>query len=163
MKNIISIVIASLLFSACSISKGTYSDATKWIPSDFDINKGTVLIETYPGKEKWNESMSTFVEENYPGKFVIADKKDIENKTGKYNDFTKYRFVFKWSTETSWRATSTFSQVDWYGRIYDRSSDKLYPTTRKTNNYGWKGYIPFINSIVKYSEKVNKTGTVASK
>ena len=152
MKKIFVFALLSLSFTSCNISKATYGDADKWVPADFDMNNGTVLIETYLGKDKWNTSMETFVAQHYPGKYLVVDKKDIENKSGKYSDATKYRFVFQWSKKTSLGIKNEM-QIDWYGRIYDRATDKLYPTTRKTNNFGWKGYIPFINSIVKVSAK----------
>ncbi len=99
--------------------------------------------------------MLDYLAQNYPGKYEVMDRKAILNKTGRYADAEKYRFVFLWEkhyTDKTYAGSNfTYHDVDPNGHFYDRSSDKQYPTTKKYNNYGNKSYIPFFNSIIKYT------------
>jgi hypothetical protein len=136
---------------SCSVSNRSFSDGSKWIPADFDINKGVLLVETFPGKERLTQDMEIFLTKNYPGKYVIVTQKEITDKSGKYSDISKYRFAFQWNVGTRYNFSSGFTDYDPYGKFYDRVENKLYTTTKKYNNYGNKSYVPFFNSIIKYS------------
>jgi hypothetical protein len=153
MKNLTVFIIMLIFFSSCSPGNRSFSDGSKWIPSDFDMSNGTLLVEIFPGKEKLSLDMDAFLAKNYPGKYVIVSHKEIADKSDKYTDLSKYRFAFQWNVGTRYNFSSGFTDYDPYGKFYDRSADKLYPTTKKYNNYGNRSYIPFFNSIVKYSTK----------
>jgi hypothetical protein len=145
-----SLVIAAIVFilSACSFSKASFSDASKWIPDDFNPKTNILLIERYPMSAKSNIAMQDFLDKNYAGRYEIVDKKDILNRSGKYPDTKLYQFAFTWKATVSYRrGMSGSADVDPNGSFYDRANDKQYPTTKKTNNYGQKSYIPFFNSI----------------
>lgn len=133
----------------CSVSNNAFSDASAWIPQDFDPKKTTLLIEKYPGSEKINREMEKHLSENYPYKYVIADYETITSKKGKYDDLKKYPFAFVWRGERMQLKRSVYNS-DPDGNFYDRISGKNYPTTSKYNNYGHYSFIPFINSIVKH-------------
>lgn len=147
-------------FSGCSINNHSYSDGNKWIPQDFNPAKNILLVEHYIGKEKWNTALVEFLDKHYRGKYEIVDKADILGNQGKYADRNKYQFAILWAevgsiSHTSFAGgsgTTNFSspQIDDYGHFLDRSSGKEYPTTKRYNNYGWKGYVPFFNTIIKH-------------
>ncbi|RYE43190.1 MAG: hypothetical protein EOP48_23045 [Sphingobacteriales bacterium] len=95
--------------------------------------------------------MENYLEKNYPGKYIVTTIEKIEDKGGEFADTKIYRYAFVWGGTTKLSVPSTRpSDVD--GHFYDREKEILYPSTRKTNNYGSKVYQPFINSIVRHIE-----------
>ena len=153
-------LILVVVITSCSVNNHYYKDGDKWIPQDFNPAKDVLLIEHYPGKEKWSKSMEEFVEKHYKWQYVIVDKKDILGTIGKYADRQKYKFAILWTNESS-TSSSTFSgggttymysgmQLDMAGHFLDRIIGKEYPMTRKINNYGWQGYVPFFNTIIRH-------------
>ncbi len=72
-----------------------------------------------------------------------------------------YKYAVLWGTiggvsHTSFSGggtTTNFSSptIDYSGHFLDRAAGKEYPVTKKYNNYGSLGYIPFFNSVIKYS------------
>lgn len=154
-----------LLFfvTACSVNNKYFSDGKNWIPADFDPAKSMLLVERYPGKEKWNASVQEFLDKKYQGKYEIVSKEDILAINGKYSDTKVYKYAVLWGIVGS-TSNSTFTggpsvdymytnrKVDFYGHFLERATGKEYPVTKKYNNYGWKGYVPFFNSVIKYSK-----------
>lgn len=146
-----------LLLTGC-VAHRSFSDASKWIPADFNIQKDFLLVQTFPVSRKTNEKMTAWLAQNYPGHYEIVDKSTIYGKSVKYTDTRKYRFAFVWGSITETIKGSNpnpngFGNLHYYdynGNFYDRSVGKEYPTTRKYNNYGGKAYIPFFNSIIKH-------------
>jgi hypothetical protein len=92
------IALPLIMISSCNISNRSYSDAAKWVPSDFDPSKSTLLVEHYPGKEKSNKSMKNFIDKKYPGKYEIVNKEDILAINGKYTDTKFYKYAVLWGT-----------------------------------------------------------------
>jgi hypothetical protein len=162
-KNLICFFLLFISFTACSPGNRSFSDGSKWIPADFDIHSETLLIERYPGKDRLTQDMDEYLSKHYPGKYVILSKEEIA-KSGKYADHTIYRFAFQWKVKERYNYSSGFTDYDPDGNFYDRAADKLYPTTKRINNYGQRSYIPFINTIVNYSSKSHGSSpTVTSK
>jgi hypothetical protein len=151
-----------IVISSCNISNRSYSDGAKWVPSDFEPSKSTLLVEHYPGKEKWNTSMKNFLDKKYSGKYEIVNKEDILAINGKYTDTKVYKYAVLWrvigsishSSFSGGGTTTNFSSptIDYSGHFLDRATGKEYPVTKKYNNYGWQGYVPFFNSVIKYSK-----------
>ncbi len=151
MKPTLLIVLIAFIFSGCSVSKASFSDASKWIPDNFNPKNNILLIEPYPISEKSNRAMQDFLNKNYAGRYEIVERKDMLKKTGKYADTKRYQFAFTWKKMVSFRHGTTGSRdIDPNGSFYDRSIDKEYPTTKKTNNYGQMSYVPFFNSITNH-------------
>lgn len=160
-----SLLLLLIVISSCNVSNRSYSDAAKWVPSDFDPSKYVLLVEKYPGKEKWNKAMIQYIDKHYPGKYEIADKENILSTEGKYRD-PKYKYAVMWkelgSLSSSNRTTFTPSvttttyysdpKYDINGYFRDRTSGTNYPPTKKYNNYGWQGFVPFFNSVIKQSK-----------
>lgn len=147
-------LILLVAFTSCNVNKHSYSDGAKWIPTDFNPAKDVLLVEHYPMKEKWNASMAQFLGKRYTWKYEIVDKETILGSKGKYADRQIYQFAVMWINEES-PSHSTFSgggtttsfsgsQYDMGGHFLDRYTVKEYPTTKKYNNYGWKGFVPFL-------------------
>jgi hypothetical protein len=157
MKKLAYFFVLCISFAACSPKNHSFSDGSKWIPSDFDIHNETLLIERYPGKDRLTEDMDAYLTKHYPGKYVIVSKEEIANKSGKYADLSLYRFAFQWKITERYNFSSGFTDYDPDGKFYDRSTDKLYPTTKRINNYGQRSYIPFINTIVNYCSKTHRS------
>jgi hypothetical protein len=153
MKNIAVLLVMFLFLSACSPGNRTFSDGNKWIPADFDMNGGVLLVQILPVKAKITADMDEFLSKKYPGKYVIVTQKEIDDKNGQYADLSKYRFAFQWNVGSRYNYSSSFTDYDVYGKFYDRSLNKLYPTTKKYNNYGQRAYIPFFNTIVQHAGK----------
>ncbi|HET7115698.1 MAG TPA: hypothetical protein VFI29_04375 [Hanamia sp.] len=154
-----------LAISSCNISNRSYSDVAKWVPSGFDQSKYILLVEKYPGKEKWNNAMKEFLDKHYSGKYEITDEKNILSTESKYAD-KKYKYAVMWkvldglsnsnrTTFTPATTTTTYysdPKYDINGYFRDRASGTDYPQTQKYNNYGWQGFVPFFNSVIKYSK-----------
>jgi len=157
-----SLLLLLIALSSCNISNRSYSDAAKWVPSDFEPSKSALLVEHYPGKDKWNTSMKNFLDKKYPGKYEIVNKEDILAINGKYSDTKVYKYAVLWGTigGTSYTSfsgggsTTNFSspKIDYSGHFLDRATGKEYPVTKKYNNYGWQGFVPFFNSVIKHSK-----------
>lgn len=155
-----------IALSSCNISNRSYSDAAKWVPSDFQPSKYVLLVEKYPGREKWNNAMKEYLDKHYSGKYEITDKENILSTDGKYAD-QKYKYAVMWKelgglsssshiTYTPATTTTTYysdPKYDISGYFRDRTTARDYPPTKKYNNYGWQGFVPFFNSIIKYSKK----------
>ncbi len=150
-------------FCACGPGNRSFSDGSKWIPSDFDMHSETLLIEKYPGKDRLTQDMNDYLTKHYPGKYVIVSKEEIANKSNKYADLSVYRFVFQWKFTARYNFSSGFTDYDPDGNFYDRSIDKHYPTTKRINNYGQRSYIPFINTIVNYCSKAHSSSPTAAR
>lgn len=141
---------------ASSASHKTYKDAENWIPPGFNPNSGTLLIETHPLKTKQNDRMIEFLQKNYPYPYEVVDSNAINSKEGKYADTKKYPFAVIWKGKTSWVASPNggtgrdMPEYNMYGNFVDRTTGKVYPTTKKINNYGQIGYVPFFNSITQH-------------
>ena len=157
-----SILFLLVFMSSCSASNKYFSDGKKWIPADYDPAKSVLLVEHYPGKEKWNTSMTNFLDKKFPGKYEIVEKENILAINGKYSDTKVYKYAVLWG-EVGGRSHTSFSgggtttnfsspTIDFSGHFLDRATGKEYPVTKKYNNYGSLGYIPFFNSIIKYSK-----------
>ncbi len=156
-----------IVLGACTPNHKFFKDGANWIPPDFNPSKGVLLIVTYPGKEGWNSDMTDFVEKHYGGKYEVVDEKTIKSDQGKYADKDVYRYAILWrinngksSSTHNYYSPSTITtvsysdpQLDWYGHFFDRQTGKEYSETRKINNYGRKGYIPFFNSIERFAGK----------
>ncbi|HEY9340643.1 MAG TPA: hypothetical protein VIQ23_03615 [Hanamia sp.] len=154
-----------IVISSCNISNRSYSDAAKWVPSDFNPSKYVLLVEKYPGKEKENNAMKEFLDKHYTGKYEITDKESILSPEGKYAD-KKYKYAVMWkvldglsrSNRTTFTPSVTTTiyysdpKYDINGHFRDRATGTDYAETKKYNNYGWKGFIPFFNSVTKYSK-----------
>jgi len=153
MKNFACSILLFISFSACSPGNRSFSDGSKWIPAEFDMNRETLLVEKFPGKDRLTQDMDEFLAKHYPGKYVIVSKEEIADKSGKYGDLTLYRFAFQWKVTSRYNFSNGFTDYDPDGKFYDRSTDKLYPTTKRINNYGNRSYIPFFNTIVNQSSK----------
>lgn len=148
--------------TGCSVNNKYFSDGRQWIPDDFDPGKTTLLVEHYPGREKWNDEMMNYLASKYPGKYEVVSKDQIIAMKGKYSDTKVYKYAVLWgafggtsfNTFTGGTTVNYYqsTKIDFYGHFLDRTSGKEYPITKKYNNYGSKGYIPFINSVVKYTE-----------
>jgi|SRR5450631_3385669 hypothetical protein len=163
MKNFATLLCMFIFVSACSPGNRTFSDAGKWIPADFNMNEGVLLVQIFPWKAKLTTDLDEFLQKKYPGKYVIVSQKEIEDKSGKYADLSKYRFAFQWTVGTRDHYNSNFTDYDVYGNFYDRSQSIKYPTTKKYNNYGQRAYIPFFNSIVKYPGKATVPAVTKNK
>ena len=167
MKNIknLASIFAVLFFITLAIASspknGSYSDAAKWIPKDFNPKNSVLLIEEHILNAKQNEKMIQYLSEKYPYGYEIVDRKTIVTPSGKYADTKKFRFGILWNGAQSTRQRTenggqnngkiyTSFQWDMYGSFIDRKTTTKYPTTNKINNYGQSGYCPVINSIVKY-------------
>jgi hypothetical protein len=155
-KTTLSVFTMALFFMmaiASSASHKTFKDADNWMPQDFNPNKGTLLVETHPVNRKQNDRMLEFLQKNYPYPYEVADSNAINSKEGKYADTKKYPFAVTWKVKKSWQASPIggtgrdMPVYDLYGNFVDRTTGKVYPTTKKINNYGQIGYIPFFNSI----------------
>ena len=154
-----------LILFSCNVNKRFYKDGSEWIPANFDQSKDILLVEIYPANEKWNISMVDFINKHYSGKYQLADKNIIFSDS-KYSRKV-YKYAVLWrihggsanSVHTSFSPNLTINSYssdaseNWTGHFYDRSTGKEYPETRKYNNYGLKGYIPFFNSVAKYSKR----------
>jgi hypothetical protein len=157
-----SFLVLLIIISACSANNKYFSDGKKWIPANFDPAKSVLLVEHYPGKEKWNAQMIDFLDKKYTGKYEVLDKAGILAINGRYSDTKVYKYAVLWGTlggtsHTSFSGggtTTNFSSptVDYSGHFLDRAAGKEYPVTKKYNNYGSQGYIPFFNSVIKYSK-----------
>ena len=156
-----------LIITSCSAGHHSYSDAANWVPVDFDPAKNVLVVETYPIKEKWNNSMRELLYKHFAGKYEIADEQSILSPTGKYSDTKKYRYAVLWrvihggtssthqsfSPGTIMNTTYHDATLDINGYFRDRANGKNYPETKKYNNYGWQGFVPFFNSVIKESKK----------
>lgn len=157
-----SILFLLIFLTACSANNKYFSDGKKWIPADYDPAKSTLLVAHYPGKEKWNTSMINYLDKNFPGKYEIVNKEDILAINGKYSNTKVYRYAVLWkeidgTSYTSFSGggrTTNFEspRIDYSGHFLDRAMGKEYPVTKKYNNYGSQEYIPFFNSIIKYTK-----------
>ena len=159
------ILLLLILFTSCNISKHSYSDGAKWIPAEFNPSKYVLLVEKYPRKEKWNDAMKEFLDKHYSGQYEILDEKTILANDSKYSD-EKYKYAVMWKEiggiSSSNRTTFTpgGSMTNYYsgprldinGYFRDRTNGKDYPETKKYNNYGWQGFVPFFNTIIKQSK-----------
>jgi hypothetical protein len=148
MRRINYLLLVFLIIPAFTSAQHTFSDADKWIPTDFNPTKYTLLIETYPINAKAENKMEDYLSKTYPWPYEIVTGDIIKNNSEKYADTSKYRFAFMWRTDNS-RYGGPYD-VDPNGNFYDRTTKKDYPTTRKINNYGQKSYMPFFNSIIKH-------------
>lgn len=151
-----------VIMTGCSANNKFFSDGEKWIPADFDPAESVLLVEHFPGKEKWNTDMIHYLDEIYPGKYIVVSKEDIVAIQGKYKDKKKYRYAVLWGTINSRSNSSRQSgnvlyyysdpKIDFSGHFLERETGREYPVTSKYNNYGSKGYIPFFNSVIKYTK-----------
>lgn len=155
--SILTLAVFFIMGIASSPAHKVFSDADNWIPSDFKPDHGTLLIETHPVNSKQNDRMLDFLQKNYPYPYEVVNKDAIESKTGKYADTKKYPFAVMWNDKGSINTTlntstgtySNMPQYDLFGNFVDRNTGKTYPATKKINNYGQVGYVPFFNSITK--------------
>ena len=161
MKKFISLLISAFitLITSCNPSKMTFGNADKWIPSDFNPSKTTLLIEKFTVSKKAQQQIEDYMSENYPYKYEFAQQSEIENKSGKYSDLKKYKFAIIYSSHnTHWtkqEGASTTGGLTVTGFDYnfvDREIDKIYPPTKKSNSYAIMTFKPMINTIVKKFE-----------
>ena len=152
------ILIGALVFflSSCGFKSATYSDADKWIPNDFNPNKSVLLVKTHPASNKENSRMLEWMQKNYPYPYEVVDTSSIKSTTGRYADRKKYQFAVNWNirnkTTTSMGSNGMVSsglESHMYGNFVDRSNGRVYPTTGKSNSYGYWRYKPFFQSITK--------------
>lgn len=141
------------------VKKASYKDAADWVPKDYNPEKTTLLVEKHLLKKKQNEKMIKFLKDNYPYPFEVVDRQTIMSKKGQYANTDKYKFAVLWegysSTSTSY-SNGKFSESrkwDMFGYFQNRATGEEFPKTKRYNNYGQKGYIPFFNSVKKVCKK----------
>ena len=139
------ILILSLALSSCVFGKLTFSDGKYWIPRDFHPIDNILLIEQYPDKDI-NGEMLKYLMKNYRGKYEIVSPNMVLNKTGKYADTELFKFAFLWEKKDGLTKP--------IGHFYDRSLNKVYPSTTKNNRYQIKNaYKSYINTIDLFYRK----------
>lgn len=155
--SILSLVLFFIMAMASSADHKVFADGDKLIPPDYNPDKGTLLIQAHPLNSKQNDRMIEFLQKNYPHPYEIVGKEEIEKKNGKYADTKKYPFAVVWRESETINTSQNFNgttshlpQYDLYGHFVDQFTGKAYPETRKINNYGQIGYVPFFNSIAKH-------------
>lgn len=155
--SIFTMVLFFIMGVASTASHQTFSDVDKFIPPDFNPDKGILLIQIHPVNSKQNDRMLEFLQKNYLHPYEVVAKSEIDNKSGKYADTKKYPFAVLWRdsesihySQNSNGTSSNMPEYDLYGHFVDRSTGNAYPETKKINNYGQVGYVPFFNSIIKH-------------
>jgi hypothetical protein len=155
-KNSLLILVLIALLTSCNLSKMTFGNADKWVPSNFEPSKCTLLIQTFDISDKTQKKIEAYMLEKYPYKFEFASIKEIMNKTGKYSDLKKYKFAIIYESHfSSWQQAGKAggvqsSSVDY--NFVDRETEKFYPPTKKANSYAIMTFKPMINTIVKRFE-----------
>jgi hypothetical protein len=152
--SILSLTVFFIIAAASSHKNATFKDADNWIPKDFNPNNTVLLIQTHPVNEKQNERMIEWLEKNYPYRYEIADKSAIQNTTGKYSDTKTYPFAVLWNLKSAQRShvgangqPSFSTEWDLYGNFIDRSTNKVYPSTRKIM---YMGKLPISNFSIRF-------------
>jgi hypothetical protein len=154
--SIIALCIFFALGIACSPKNMSYSDFDKWIPNDFDPNNCILLIQKHPLNDKQNKRMEAFLEKNYPYRYEVVDAGLIYGGLGKYIDRSLYKYSISWKFESNYSAASKQMNYDLYGYFIDLNTKKKSNTTKRINNFGQVGYVPFMNSIIKKFKVKNK-------
>src|SRR5437764_10150935 len=95
-----SFLFSLLIFFSCSVSNSSFKDASSWIPTDFNPNKGILLVQVFPTNAKNNKEMEEFLASNYKWRYEVVDKETAYGKTGKYADTQKYPFAFVWGSQS---------------------------------------------------------------
>src|SRR6478736_8899411 len=88
-----------ILVTSCSMSHKTYSDWDKWIPKDFDPQTTTLLVMEHPYNKKQNRHMVEYLQKYYPYPYEVVTEAQLLSTTGKYADYSKYRFGIRWRKE----------------------------------------------------------------
>jgi hypothetical protein len=152
--SIITLVIFFMLAIASSPKNMSYSDSDKWIPNNFDPNSSILLIQKHPLNDKQNKKMEAFLEKNYPYRYEVVNEGFIYGGLGKYIDRSLYKYAISWKFESNYSAASKQMNYDLYGYFIDLNTKQKSNTTKRINNFGQLGYVPFINSIIKkFKEK----------
>jgi hypothetical protein len=153
--SILSLTFFFIIAVASSHKNAAFKDVDNWIPQDFNPTNNVLLIETHPVNNKQNERMIEWLEKNYPYRYEVVNKGVIENKISeKYSDTKTYPFGVEWELlghrVTTQLNGQTHFETEWdlYGNFIDRSSNKVYKSTRKNNVYGQTAYIQFFNSVL---------------
>jgi hypothetical protein len=154
--SILCLIFFFIVAFASSHKDATFKDADNWIPQDFNPNKYVLLIQEHPANKKQNERMIEWLEKNYTYRYEVVDAADLKSKNGKYADSKTYQFAVVWDFKASQALhNNPNGQPSWstvynlYGSFIDRTNDKIYPATRKSNTYGQTAYIQFFNSVVQ--------------
>lgn len=154
--SIFTMVLFFIMGVASTASHQTFSDVDKFIPPDFNPDKGILLIQIQPFSRRQNDRMLEFLQKNYPHPYEVVDSSEINNKSGKYADTERYPFAVLWResesinhSQNSNGTSSNMTEYDLCGHFVDRSTSKVYPETKKRDTYDQYGYEPFFNSIIK--------------
>lgn len=147
MKPFFIFLIAGITFFNCNVSNKSFKNGDKWIPDNFDPKTTTLLIEIVPLRG-YNEKMISFLGKKYPYRYVVVSKQDINNKKGKYSDTKAYPFALLWTTNSRMSTAYNGMNIDLDGYFLDRVKNYSYSPSKKTLNYGGKGFAPIINTIV---------------
>src|SRR5436305_202721 len=152
----LTVMVFCVIALASNTSKQTFKNSDKWIPSDFDPSKTTLLIETFNISSKGQQKMEDHMAEKYPYKYEFTAQKDIKDTTGKYADTKKYRFALLYSSNTahftkaegaSTNGGLTVTGFDYH--FYDRETRENYPATNRASGYAIETFRPVINTIVE--------------
>lgn len=160
MKIVLKLLIVTLILSSCFAKRTTYRDTKDWIPGDWHPDKGTLLIQEFPLSKRTNKKMVKYLEKKYNGNYEVLDKKTMLSKTGEYSNTQKYKYAVLWHDNRSsithvGASMSVSNHIDPKPAFYDRSTEKLYPTTKTYNNLGNKSYFPFVNGLVRHSKQIS--------
>jgi hypothetical protein len=129
-RKLTTILLVLFIISCGAIVRSTINEDDKQIPIGFGKEDVTILAVRKMGRyDKWLEERFS---ENYNGKYVIIDPKELANT--KYSDTKKYRYIFDETETTKFNrvtATSTSSSMaDTYisFSLTDRSTGTVYKT-----------------------------------
>lgn len=163
---LLAVLVMSIYFlSSFSSETKPLKNGDKWIPSDFDVRKSTILVQPfvwhnkYKGDvgEKRTEEMKEEMKANYPYKYEFASEEDIRGGS-KYADKDKYRYALMWSNGSYapvfGRATASNSGTVFDFHIYDRKLDKHYPATGKYASFIMTIFKPTVATIVEFMKNL---------
>ncbi len=139
-----------IFFSSFKMSHAYESEINRkqWIPENFDPKNITLLIQRHPWNNKYNEGMKKWLEKEYPWKFEIATRSELQDEP-KYNDKKTYPFVMMWNDHGSSPMGSGLTYHDLDGHFVDRSIDKEYPESGYGLNRGQTAYKKIFSVLVK--------------
>lgn len=143
----------SYTFSGCVFGKLTFSDGKNWVPKDFHPKTDLLLIQAFPTDKTINTEMISYLKKNYRGQYEVVEKEMILDKNSKYADTELYRFAFLWDTKIM-NGIDKNENTKPIGYFYDRSINKTYPSTTKSNSYQPRNaYKSYINTIDLFYKK----------